>query len=603
MHHQREHVNIVFIHMKELGGGRPWKSIQKNSDFFDEAKAFITTVWKFDDDPKDIHLSCYVDGCDGRNEFTTSAGYWNMTPTTQAVYFWVGRREDSPSRQNDDLLQTVHSLRRDVKRLKAVSATVKHQLEVWNAKLELSLDAFDQHFPPVDVRDEDFFSVEGRLLAGPTGKYESHVQEMWNGLMQTLAPDRWKDCRKPEGIQFDGRRHDIDIVLLRENMISILYLDASIELKDTLLTEAKRREVVMQLLDRFGATFDGQRKRQVCWGIGMDAYRAVFVKCHRNMDYAVTAPLDLRKRPHLRRLFAFTSPAANRGFIVEVLPTLFSTYVASRLGNKVYLLQNGVVCKLGQRDAMEREHAFLCQLNDIPFLTLGVREDELFTTGCTDEGFQFGFRMAKYNAVGVMSEDELTRLAGNIFWRLGVLHHLGFVHRDIKPSNILAANGETDFLLSDYGAATKWQAGRNMTETLTEEFSSVSNEFEGTGRSMFLRDLESLFWTVFLLWLQIVKKRDSPGRFASARRTMISVLGVRGGALVGEEEDLIQPSCSVLSEYLVGQASKKTLLVPSTLFRDTYIKGMAHKDFNATLAAKNLLACPEAIFVWLRDRL
>lgn len=211
--------------------------------------------------------------------------------------------------------------------------------------------------------------------------------------------------------------------------------------------------------------------------------------------------------------------------------------------------------------------------------------------------------MARYDAIRMVTEEDVALLAGHIFWLFGALHHMNIVHRDIKPSNILSGNAQQTFLLSDYGAAKQWMTGNEMMPAVTEEFSSLPGEFVGTGNLLFPQDLESLFWSVFLLWLQVIKNRESPGRFGSSRRTMVSVLGVRRGVLVGEEEELIEPRSAVLRRYLVDQANKKTLQVPSTLFNTYYNAGMPHEDFNAVLAQNEIFACPEEVFVWLRDNL
>jgi len=42
----------------------------------------------------------------------------------------------------------------------------------------------------------------------------------------------------------------------------------------------------------------------------------------------------------------------------------------------VYLLDEGTVCKLERRDAIIHEHSLISKLEDIPFLALGVSNDE-----------------------------------------------------------------------------------------------------------------------------------------------------------------------------------------------------------------------------------
>ena len=70
---------------------------------------------------------------------------------------------------------------------------------------------------------------------------------------------------------------------------------------------------------------------------------------------------------------------------------------------------------------------------------------------------------------GVLSEEEVTRLAADLLVALDELHSGGLIHGDLKPENVLAVScdGRPSFYLSDFGScaplgevrSTAWRAG------------------------------------------------------------------------------------------------------------------------------------------------
>lgn len=270
------------------------------------------------------------------------------------------------------------------------------------------------------------------------------MQAMWNSAMPHLVT-KWKDCRSPNGIQYSGRRHDVDLVLLTKDVLSIVYLDTSIELKDTIATDAKRCKVVLQLLDRFAATFDGQPQRTECWGLGMDASQVVFVRCKRDMAYFVSPPCDLIKDIDgwdlLLRFLKASS--ASRGYVPIVMPQLFGTTPLSLLAPRIYLLDNKTACKVGVEEIpIKQEHAMLQSVeHQAPHLAPAVRHDETFLTSNSE--LPWGFRMSRFEVPNTLqSEKDVLMVAAHIFWSLGALHLMGIVHRDVKPSNLLCNPNE-----------------------------------------------------------------------------------------------------------------------------------------------------------------
>ncbi|WP_459426143.1 protein kinase domain-containing protein, partial [Marinobacter sp.] len=357
---------------------------------------------------------------------------------------------------------------------------------------------------------------------GPAKAREEGVQEMWNQMMPHLVDNLWRDCRNPNGIQFDGRRHDIDLVILAKDVVSILYLDSSIELTDTISSDAERREVVLQLLDRFDATFRGQPRRQVCWGLGMDATDVLFVKYQNDtsLSYSVSSNCSLSGLGWDLFLGFIKAPVVSRGYVGVVLPRLFGVSPQSRLGHNVYQLCDQTACKVASKEAIQREHRMLKYVyGRADFLIPTPRDETEYKTGCTEH--PFGFRMSCLDVSSVRSEDELLELTSNIFWGLGVLHAIGVVHRDVKPSNILSGHrfeDKSSYLLCDFGMAIFWNQNESIQSAGTEAFSSIPGEFQATNQNMFLRDLESLYWTVLCWWLQIIKGRETPGAYVDTRQ-------------------------------------------------------------------------------------
>ena len=232
------------------------------------------------------------------------------------------------------------------------------------------------------------------------------------------------------------------------------------------------------------------------------------------------------------------------------------------------------------------------------FLIPTPRDETEYKTGCTEH--PFGFRMSCLDVASVRSEDALLQLTSNIFWGLGVLHTIGVVHRDVKPSNILSGHrfeDKSSYLLCDFGMAIFWNHDESIQSAGTEAFSSISGEFQATNQNMFLRDLESLYWTVLCWWLQIIKGRETPGAYTDTRQADLSVLRDRGGVFLGEKRELTCPKEPTLKHYLVEQAQNKKLWQPITLYRNVVRDGMSAEEFNS--CPQVYLPCPPEMFKWL----
>lgn len=612
--HSRKRVLTVSLKVADINRGRGgmfWKEVEVGSDFFSEAKDFIIEEFALPCERRDLHLGCYLEEASvpNRVEFQNSNGYWSMIPSSRMIYFWIGKQQDSPLTRIANLEQTQRAVTNRLKRLEASSRTAADQAKRWDEKTELEIEAVEDRFPRIalSVTSQNQVAKAKKLVdRGPVKRKEVGVQEMWNKVFPDLVSSPWKDCRNPNGIQFDGRRHDIDLVLLHRDIVSILYLDTSIELKDTIASDGKRREVVLQLLDRFAATFDGQPERKECWGLGMDDEQVLFVKClnDANMTYQVSANCLLSGSGWELLLRFLRADPSRRGYTPFQLPRFWGQTPVSKLGNCVYLLPDNIgVCKVGDQNIEHEIQIRKLIENQAPFVAPRLLPQ---TTKTGNTALPFGFLMLKCDVTSLNDEEQLLATASETFWRLGVLHELGIVHKDVKPSNILLNLQNGQHVLSDYGAAVQWQKGDEMTNAATDSFGSINGCFKGTEFDMCLRDLESLFWTIFLMWLQIIKGRETSNAFRASRRSDLCVLQMLGGAFIGENEDdaqLRKPSGDLLTCFLVGQARKKELLQPLILARSLIRDGCnTCESFNKRLRVDNLLPCPPDIFEWFSKR-
>lgn len=587
---------------------------ERGDDFMAQAKDLVRKSGKFEvQEEEGISFCCYVIGSDHRFEFNVSEGYWNATPIS-CIYFWTEPKPVSPEKAYT-LHERIAMLERYTRHLQAASSSAREQLNRWADAGTIHVEQVERMFPkPCEVN----MSEVGKELEAKRSSKEKGVQELWAAVMK-LIPVRGivKNCTKPYGIQFAGRSHDIDLALMVRDVLAMEYLDTPIELKQQITSDAGRREVVLQLLDRMKFVFDAQPARDVCYGVGLDAQGVLFVKCERSLDYAVTPTSPLwGKHGVAQVLFSFLgSSPVTRGYVPVELPELWQTQAEGLLskqgsGCAVFRLSIGCAAKVGGQEFIEHELGMIrfvkarCKGLVCPVLL----DADLNTANPT---WPFGFQMELHNVVSVGSEAELCSLLSDVFWKLGVLHALGVVHNDVKPSNVLRTTAG-EHLLCDFGNAVTWSNGDAMPAQrgATEYFKVVPGAFDGSEESMFACDMECLFWTVLSLWLKVIRRRDTEPHLSFMERlNSMTLLGAEGGLRIGNSPQLVSPQTSLLKSYFKQVSGNRKLWQPLDLFHQFLeLKRDGNKnDWIASVASfeeeKELPVCSESILSWVWDNL
>lgn len=458
--------------------------------------------------------------------------------------------------------------------------------------------------------------IDGCIAKKGRSPHEPGVQELFVELVPLLLPNSacWRDCHKA-GIQFAGRRHDIDLVILSRNVLSMETVDTPIELKERVDTDACRRDVVLQLLDRIAYVFDAQLEREVCWGLAFDAQHVIFVKSKRDLSFSVTPSLEMYgAKGHLPLVARFLQAGSSaRGFVNVVMPSLWGAPCESLLSQHeafaVFALDGDRVAKVGRdRDSVQHERdlmQFVCDK------AAGLVCPQLhpcdLNTG--DLSWPYGFQMTRLNVLAVETEEDVVQVAAQAFWRLAVLHEIGVVHNDVKPSNMVTR--EKEAFLCDFGHAGKWRLGDNVLKTrgATKDFASIGGEFQLTSDNMFACDLEGLYWSILVLWLQVVEGRSTWKSLKSKdRQVLLLQLGFRG--MIVEEGDSLKnvlPGHPALRKFFQEQANSRCLLSPRTQM-DNYFKMIKTDETEEAWCAKveevekaqSLLPCPRDVLKWFR---
>ena len=619
---EHEFVLLVFQDFEKRDKG-PSFSIEckQNHDFLEEAKALVRKTVSSQDE--EVFFCVYVNGCCSRVEFADVNGYWiQHGHATSCVYFWMGKKPKSPSERMNQLERELGETRnelgeklkeqaRRILHLEATSSNAQDRSKRFSEGKVLHVHAVEGLFPIPVVFDEKAIADCRKVLRS---QKEKGVQELFVCLLPLLFPSSiLRDCTSPNGIIFAGRRHDIDLVLFIRNIFSMETVDVPIDLKVSISSYAGRRDVVLQLLDRMAYIFDAQLERKVCWGLAFDSEHVVFIRVYRDLSFEVTPALELfGTTGHLSLVARFLNcDASTRGFVPVTLPSLWGTSCLSLLAQHeafaVFALGEDRVAKVGRTvDSVEVERSvikFVC--DSAP----GLVCPELFpcdlSTG--DALWPFGFQMARLQVLSVSSEEEIVLVAGQVFWRLAVLHEIGVVHNDVKPSNILLSNPSA--FLCDFGNASKWSIGQPMMDVCgaTKGFNVVRDAFERS--SMFLCDMEGLYWSVLVLWLQVFDKRSS-WKSEDATQRFVMMDQFAAGGLVRDDDGNIKrvlPQLDVLRKYLQEQASAHKLLDPCVIMEE-YL-GLKIENEELWLSEvkhiekdRGLLSCPRDVLKWFRLR-
>ena len=409
----------------------------------------------------------------------------------------------------------------------------------------------------------------------------------------------WRDWHS-SGVQFAGRLHKVDAVLLTREIEGMEYVDVLFEFKRTLATDAELRDVVLQLVNRMYFVFEAHALRQRCWGVAMDSRRCVLVCCDRSLQVWVSLSVSLLGDSGLSLLAKFLSgPPTTRDYVSAVLPSLWGKEAVCCLaggeGCAVFGMDEKVVAKVGVSEfSIARELETIRELqNALPseLVCPRVVERELATGNAA---WPYGFQMARLNAVSVESEAGLVCVIGGALWRLAVVHELGYVHGDVKPSNLLARDAQV--LLCDFGHAKRGD-GRES-KGGTEAFRVIDGLFEACE---FQCDLEGLYWAALTLWLQVKsQKPEWKGLIEDERRREFSLLHLY------EANRKFCPRDPVLFAFLCKQAKARTLINPVRILRSVPARlpvAEWKKSVREIVEQQALPQCPEEVLEWFARRL
>jgi predicted Ser/Thr protein kinase len=117
------------------------------------------------------------------------------------------------------------------------------------------------------------------------------------------------------------------------------------------------------------------------------------------------------------------------------------------------------------RERFRREARTAAQLthpNVVPLLAFGEAEGLLYLVMGYVRGEPLSARLRRE---GRIEPGDARRVVADVAEALDYAHRKGVVHRDVKPDNILVEDETGRALLTDFGVAKDWSAGRPMTAT------------------------------------------------------------------------------------------------------------------------------------------
>jgi len=545
----------------------------------------------------EIFFCFYQRGVRGSVELSESCAFWHSEPTS-CIYYWYGEKPESPTKMIAELKEDQKQMKQRMRYLEITSTSAQEQEKVWNKRKAWSFDELDQRFRGSDTVADVGNALEliRKLLEKPTVEQQDPLFK----FLQALVPrgNLWKDWHS-SGVTFAGREHKIDSVLLTRDIKSLDCVDVLVEFKKDISTEARQRKVVLQLLERMHFVFEAQRMRQQCWGIGMDARRVLFVSCEENLVQIRVSSIMLLMDESALSLLAqfFSGPPTTRGYVAVVMPTLWGMEAMCLLdggrskGHAVFGMDEKVVAKVaGSESSMTHELEVLRELQ--PWAGLVCPQLVMSALGTGNDSWPYGFQMTRYKVVSVKSEVDVLSVMGGAFWRLAMLHELGYVHGDVKPSNFLMHG--TEVLLCDFGNAVRGP-GRGL-KGGTPAFRVIDGFFLECD---FQCDLEGLYWTTLTLWLQVKRKKLYwKGLKDEKRRSAYFAL------CAYEANRAACPIHPKLFAYLCKQGRGRSLINPLHILSSVPFSTLVNwkKDVCDAVELNELPECPEKVLDWFATR-
>lgn len=504
-------------------------------------------------------------------------------------------------RRNKEMNVELDKMKMRIRYLEIKSSDAVKRERVWNARTFLPLNELEQLCSESEPL-EDLTTICKEIEK--VSRMSSHVRSGMFPVLQMIRPpaELWKDWHS-RGPQFAGWVHKVSAVLLTHNVESMDYVDVLFEFISSLVFESQQQDVVLHLVSKMVFIFELQMERQYCWGCAMDSHRVMFVCCDRELRIRVSEPISLLDErsdnvgPGLVVLARFLRGAPSlRGCVPVVLPQLWGRAAVS----SIFFSRDGAVFGIDENVVAKVSSSMGSISNDLYVLRILqkaaadglvsplLKECEMSTGNVT---WPYGIQFAKHRAVAVENEADVVRVVGGAFWRLAVLHELGYVHGDVKPQNLLVDADR--ILLCDFGHTTPG-TGRDL-QGGTPAFRVVEGLFRECD---FQCDLEGLFWTAVVLWEQLLYRRRQWKALVEDKRILF-------WAKLRTRWDY-RPYDPCLSAYLCGQANEGRLVSP----RDV-LKGVApaatfsewrENARNEISRQKLLSACPDEILQWFFDR-
>jgi hypothetical protein len=455
---------------------------ERGDEFLEVAKKRVRELEHVNDD-EEVFFCFYAIGTQHRIEIKECDLFWTIFDRiVSPVYFWVGKRPESPTKVIEELREEIADVRDQLQREKLVSTAQSMQNE------------FDKHIEwKVKVLEHWLRGNVNPIKVTPLKKtgLEPPVQLFWVETLKSFKNivDTHSVCPL---VGRDGTRHKPDLTMIVGPSVVWEKVDRILEIKPSITSASGRRDVVVQVFSRMIEVLDHQPKREVVYGAGLDHGHVCFVKATRKLEVPLERELYVSQclklfdgaqwSEHGKLFLRFLNLGPEDcGFVEVQLPMVLNVQMQSVLCRRMtttLFIAEKVVYKTSP--SILEEVAFMKRLAECqpPVCPALLDWDES------------ALAMELGQDSRSVEDLDLQQLAQDLFWAIFHLHDRGVCHGDIKPSNVVLLRGR--FCLIDFDAAVDVDEKAER-KRLTEVFaaSTLLQELDCTDW-----DLVGLFWTV-----------------------------------------------------------------------------------------------------------